>query len=217
RGLVEWGVRGRRGCVYVTVSERNQVLRYEEETGAPAPSSGNTGATFVASGSNGLSQPDATLIGPNGNLYVSSGFFNGSPAILRYESTTGAPLPTPKNTGATFGDTAAVFAQDSALTTNTSPFTVRTMLFGPDGNLYVAVGYDGEHQKGWVDRFDGRTGAYLGKFVTDDLTQNGGLENPQGIVFGPDGKKDGELDLYVASSFKDSSNNNIKRYDGTTG
>jgi hypothetical protein len=205
------------GYLFVPMADTNAVLRYDEATGAPAPSPGNTGATFIAPNSNGLSQPDATLVGPDGNLYVSSGFFNGSPAVLRYNSTTGAPLPTPGNAGATFGDTATVFAEDSALTTNTSPFTVRTMLFGQDGNLYVAVGYDGAHKKGWVDHFDGKTGAYLGKFVTDDLTQNGGLKNPQGMLFGPDGNGDGKLDLYVASSFEDSSNNNVKRYDGTTG
>jgi ELWxxDGT repeat protein len=208
---------GGSGYLYVPTFDTNAVLRFNEMTGAPAPSPGNTGSTFIPAGTGGLAQPDAVLIGPDGNLYVSSGFFKGFKAILRFDSTTGAPLPTPGNTGATFGDTATVFANDSSLTTSTSPFTVRTMLFGPDGNLYVAVGYDGSHKKGWVDRFDGTTGAYLGKFVTDNLSQNGGLMNPQGIVFGPDGKGDGKLDLYIASSFVNSSNNDVKRYDGTTG
>jgi hypothetical protein len=205
------------GYLFVPVSDQNELLRFDEFTGVPAPSPGNTGATFVPPNSNGLAQPDAVIVGPDGNLYSSSGFFSGFLAILRYDSTNGAPLPTPGNTGATFGDTATVFAQESSLTDNTSPLTIRTILFGLDGNLYVAAGYDGMHKKGWVDRFDGTTGAYLGKFVTDDLSQNGGLKNPQGMLFGPDGKGDGKLDLYVASSFEDSSNNDVKRYDGTTG
>jgi hypothetical protein len=204
------------GYLYVPTFDTNAVLRYDETSGAPAPSQGNTGATFVPAGGGGLSQPDTALVGPDGNLYVSSGFYSGSgfPAILRFSSTTGAPLPTPGNMGATFGDTATIFAYDSTHASTSNPFTVRTMLFGPDGNLYVSVGYDPD--QGWVDRFDGVTGVYLGKFVSDDLSQNGGLANPQGMVFGPD-KADGKLDLYVASSRLGSSNNDVKRYDGTTG
>lgn len=195
--------------------DTSAVLRYDEVTGAPAPSPGNSGATFIPTGSGGLSFPDSVLVGPDGNLYVSSGFYKGFFAILRYDSATGAPLPTAGNSGATFGDTAAIFAQEVSLAPSHTFFTVRTMLFGPDGNLYVAAGDD--PSQGWVDRFDGKTGAYLGKFVTDDLSQNGGLENPQGMLFGPDGKGDGKFDLYVASSRLTSCNNNVKRYDGTTG
>jgi hypothetical protein len=203
------------GFLYVPTSDNSEVLRYDETTGAPAPSPGNTGATFIPTSSGGLTFPDAVLVGPDRNLYVSSGFYKGFFSILRYDSATGAPLPTPGNSGATFGDTATVFAQEGSATPQGEFFTVRTMLFGPDGNLYVAAGYD--PNQGWVDRFVGATGAYLGKFVSDDLSQNGGLMNPQGMLFGPDGKGDGKLDLYVASSRLTSSNNNVKRYDGTTG
>ena len=55
-----------------------------------------------------------------------------------------------------------------------------------------------------VMRFDGQTGAFLGNFVAPG---SGGLGDPQGIAFGPDGN------LYVASN----SSNNILRYDGQTG
>jgi uncharacterized protein (TIGR03118 family) len=196
------------------MADTNAVLRYDDKSGSPAPSPGNTGATFIAPKSDGLSEPDAALTGPDGNLYVSSGFFgSGLRAILRYNSATGEPMPTTSGDGAIFGATAAVFAQESALTNSSSPLTIRTMLFGPNGNLYVAVGFDGKQSQGWVDRFDGTTGTYLGKFVTDDLSQNGGLEHPQGIVFGPDGKRDGKLDLYVATG----PNSDVKQYDGTTG
>jgi DNA-binding beta-propeller fold protein YncE len=55
-----------------------------------------------------------------------------------------------------------------------------------------------------VLRFDGQTGAYLGNFVAPGA---GGLSDPQGIDFGPDGN------LYVASN----GTNNILRFDGITG
>lgn len=55
-----------------------------------------------------------------------------------------------------------------------------------------------------VMRFDESTGAFLGNFVTPG---SGGLGNPQGITFGPDGN------LYVSSQ----ASNNVLRYNGQTG
>ncbi len=55
-----------------------------------------------------------------------------------------------------------------------------------------------------VMRFDRNTGAFLDNFVAPGA---GGLGNPQGIAFGPDGN------LYVASE----TSSNVLRFNGTTG
>ena len=55
-----------------------------------------------------------------------------------------------------------------------------------------------------VMRFDGDTGAFKGYFVQPGA---GGLANPQGIKFGPDGN------LYVSSAGSD----NVLRYNGESG
>ena len=55
-----------------------------------------------------------------------------------------------------------------------------------------------------VMRFDAQTGAFLGNFVAPGA---GGLGDPQGIAFGPDGN------LYVASN----GSNNVLRFNGQTG
>src|SRR5262249_6975471 len=111
----------------------------------------------------------------------------GHNTILRYDGATGAFL--------------GAFADDKSLT------NPRTILFGPDGNLYI----DNKFGAGAVLRFDGTTGALLDTFV---LTGTAGLDDPTTMVFGPDGKNDGKLDLYVGQG---TDNSNILRFDGTTG
>lgn len=70
--------------------------------------------------------------------------------------------------------------------------------FGPDAKLYVACFGDNS-----IGRIDPATGLGLGSFV---LGGSGGLVNPRGLAFGPDG------DLYVSSG-----SGEILRFDGTTG
>ena len=69
-------------------------------------------------------------------------------------------------------------------------------VFGPGGDLYVA-----SFETDAILRFDGRTGAYEGVFVSPGL---GGLDGPDaGTKFGPDGR------LYVPSFWND----RVLRYD----
>ena len=75
-----------------------------------------------------------------------------------------------------------------------------TMIFGPDGNLYVSsnAGVDA------VLRYDGDTGAFIDQFVSSG---SGGIDNPKGLAFGPDGN------FYVS----DSVSHRVLRYEGSTG
>jgi serralysin len=61
--------------------------------------------------------------------------------------------------------------------------------------------------------FDAYTGNQLGEFITPGL---GGLDNPDTLLFGPDGNSDGKSDLYIASG-TESGSSSILRFDGQTG
>jgi sugar lactone lactonase YvrE len=164
--------------------DNNSVLRYDESTGAFVDQ-------FDPQNLANLNNPTGGVFGSDGNLYVGSGpFLKSNQSVLQYNGTTGAFQ--------------TVFASQNI----TSP---RGVLFGPDGNLYVAGGNDAASgDPASVERFDGKTGAFLNYFVAP---ASGGLEHPGFMVFGPDGKKDGKLDLYVAAVLQGA----IYRYDGTTG
>jgi hypothetical protein len=170
------------GYLLVSSFGNNSVLRYDETTGSFVDA-------FVPMNSGGLRQPTGLVLGPDHNLYVVNGVFSGkgNQKVLRYDGTTGAFIDD--------------FADDNQFT---SP---RSVLFGPDGNLYVD---NDDNGLGTVLRYNGTTGAFMDDFVP---TSSGGLSHPVGMVFGPDGQGDGKLDLYVSSA----GTNSILRYDGTTG
>jgi DNA-binding beta-propeller fold protein YncE len=172
------------GYLLVTDYDTHTVMRYDETTGAFVD-------RFVPKHSGGLNQPNGLIFGPRDhNLYVVGGEVSPSDqhrGVLRYDGGTGEFLNE-------FADSAHL----------TGPHAV---IFGPDGNLYVG---DGLGSDGQVVRYNGTTGAFMDNFVPPN---SGGLARPFGLVFGPDGKKDGQLDLYVLSRVT----NSVKRYDGTTG
>ena len=187
----------------------DQVLRFDVRTGA---------FLDIAASGGGLAGPYEAVVGPDGNLYVSSERTN---QVLRYDGRTGAFL--------------GVFVPAGTLTNPAG------LAFGSDGNLYVANRFQSR-----VDRFDGTSGAYLGEFasggglsqpiyirfgpdrnlyVSDTINNRvlryngasgaflgvfasgGGLNEPRGLAFGPDGN------LYVSSL----ASRSVLRFNGTTG
>jgi sugar lactone lactonase YvrE len=184
---------GADGNLYVssTTMTGGDVLRYVGSTGKFMDD-------FVPNGTGDLSHANDLHFGPDGDLYVSSYtgtmFNNGN--LLRYDPTTGAPLPSPGRTGANFIDPLTTALANS--------FT-----WGPDGNIYMSS--DPVNNSGSVLRFDGQTGDPLpgpgqtgATFIPSGIA---GIQFIDDLAFGDDGN------LYVTDSF----NSTIQRFDGTTG
>ena len=72
--------------LFVTNWNNSSVLRFDAQTGAPAPAVGESGATFVAAGDGGLARSNGLDFGSDGHLYVASGETN---SVLRYDGDTG--------------------------------------------------------------------------------------------------------------------------------
>jgi DNA-binding beta-propeller fold protein YncE len=151
------------GNLYVTSLNNSSVLRYDGQTGDPLPADGQTGAIFVPPQSGGLSRAGGIVFGPDGNLYVSS---EASNQVMRYDGTTGDPLPAD-------GQTGAIFVPNDP--SNPHLNQPAGMVFGPDSNLYVA-----SIQTNSVIRFDGTTGDYIDDFIPPG---SGGLARPRDITF----------------------------------
>ena len=204
------------GSLVVGSFNNNGILRYDESTGAFVNQ-------FDPHERANLKSPTGGVFGPDGNLYVTSGIFlNNNHKVLQYDGTTGAflrvfasqNLTSPR--GVLFGPDGNLYVANGNSEADNDPASVerfdgRTgafldyfvapnsggiehpsyMVFGPDGlndgklDLYVANAHEGS-----ILRYDGTTGAFMGVFVT---AASGGLDSPQGMVFGSDGN------LYVAS------------------
>ncbi len=91
----------------------------------------------------------------------------------------------------------------------TGEFNPRSVVFGPDGKLYVSV-RNLAPTGGHILRFDADTGKFLGDFVDSNATND--LNRPEGIAFGPDGN------LYVTSFRANAGDNDkILEFSGRTG
>jgi hypothetical protein len=211
--------------VWLVGSHANSdVLRYDSETGAYVD-------TLIPPGTGGLNGAIQGVVGPDGNLYVTS-WENGK--VPRYDRNTGAYLGdfVTAGSGGLVNPAAAVFRDGYLYVSGAGSHSVlrydaitgafinafvpagsggltrpHGILFGPDGNLYVNSADDGS-----VMRYDGTTGAPLpapgrtgAVFVPP---HSGGLAGNYGqLGFGPD------ANLYVVSELT----NNVLRYDGSTG
>lgn len=135
---------------------------------------------FTTPGANGLRDPDAITIGPDGNVYVSVG---GNSGLNLFDPT--YPQDSAVLRFSLLGEFLGVAASGNGLI---RPYG---NAFGPDGNLYVSSFRTNE-----ILRFDGKTGAFLDVFASDNnngLGRTNGLNGPNGLLFGPDGS------LYVTT------------------
>ena len=132
--------------IYTVDFNNNTVLRYNGATGA---------ALGVFASGGGMSDPRDLTFGPDHNLYVSCGFFNGVGSVLRYNGTTGAFMDAfvPNGSGGLSSATGLTFA--------------------PDGKLYVVS--EGSHA---VLSYDGATGAFLSVVGVTDGNSTGILYRP---------------------------------------
>jgi len=176
---------------YLVISslDNDSVLRFDGISGAFVDA--------IVPKKNVLRQPMGVIFGPDRNLYVAGGLFVDSGAGASHAEV----FQIDGISGAFLND----FADSNKLA---SP---RSILFGPDGNLYVGDAQGkGANGGGTVVRYNGITGDFVDYFVAPG---SGGLTHPGGMVFGPNGLNDGRLDLYVASGHDAT----VYRYDGTTG
>jgi DNA-binding beta-propeller fold protein YncE len=172
------------GNLYVSGRYSQAVLRYQgplaSSPGAPLPASGQSGANFVAPSSGGLLQPLYPVFGPDGDLYVDGGQTMG---VLRFDGTTGAPLPGPGQSGATFVPGGRGNIDNG-----------RGMVFDQEGRLCVADSGDGVH------RYDAQ-GNFLGDLLVNAVSPS--LSEPRGMT----------LDAQGALLISSSNYNTVVRYD----
>src|SRR5207244_4364703 len=107
------------------------------------------------------------VFGPDGNLYIKC-----PGIVMRFDGSTGAPLPAPGKMGAIFASSG--LGQDGP-----------PLVFGPDGNLYV-----GDFGSSRIVRLNGATGEFMDTFVASG---SGGLTGTGAMLFGPD------VNMYVCS------------------
>jgi outer membrane protein assembly factor BamB len=214
--------------LYVDSWNSNNVLRYDEQTGAFVDE-------FVKKNSGDLYSSVSMDFGPDHNLYLSNGHFgkqNQPKDVPEFDGATGAFLGDFVKDSTMTSPACVIFGHDGNLYIGDSSNNMGTvlrfdgktgafldtfvapgagglqipgsMLFGPDGNFYVV-----DIPQSQILRFDGKTGAFLDKFVAPG---SGGLENPIGMTFGPDGN------LYVDNTrFFAHTGGGILRYNGRTG
>ena len=121
------------GDVFISEqTDGGRVLRFD--------SSGNFLEVVATEGIDFTGRPEALLMGPDGELYMSVAFGSNSDKVYKIDPDTGNVI--------TFIDTAFTGG------TLSDP---RGIAFGDDGHLYVS-----DRNNNAVRRFDGSTGAYLG-------------------------------------------------------
>ncbi len=172
-----------RGVLLVGNTRAHNVVKLDERTGEYL-------GEFITAGSGGMLAPDSIAIGPDDNIYVTSGDKPENSAVLRYDGKTGRFLDT--------------FASGNGMH---RPYG---LAFGKDNRLYVSSFLSDQ-----LLRFDATTGAFVDVFATGN-GQPGGLNGPNELHFGPDGKLYVTTQGSVAGTFPGLPSQ-VLRYDTSTG
>ena len=160
---------GSDGNLYVSSNGTESVDRFQGPLGAspgsPLPAAGQSGATFLVSGSGGLASPAELTFGPNGNLFVSNasppaGVTNNNYGVLEFDATTGAFITTYVAQGVGGLD------------------IPRGIAFDQEGRLYVA-----DFGTNAIHRYDSQ-GNYLDDPVPSSASS---IQVPIGMVFDAQG------------------------------
>ena len=191
----------------ITSSARAQVFVADWDSASvnTFDATGNLQGTFVSTGSGGLAAPQGMRFGPDGNLYITYGAYNGQPAgVKKYSGHDGSFLGTfvsgmPDASDIVFDNNGHAYVtdigSDKVYQYNSSGQLLQTYsngLSSPRGiawdeahhQVLVTNDYRAPYANS-VTAIDPNTGAWS-TFAT-------GLGEPEGITAGPDGK------FYVAN------------------
>jgi len=120
------------GYLYATDDMGKAILRYNGSTGAFIDA-------FVPAATSGLNIPLVAALGPDGKLYVGDYLGNNTGVVRKYNGTTGASMRIL---------TSGAYVMEKP----------HGLVFGSDGNLYVADYAD-------IVKYNGVTGAFMSIFV----------------------------------------------------
>ena len=157
--LAAHGTGGLDGANGLSINSNGDLLVSSSNNGVIAQYDNQGNFTNLFSDDPSLVQPSRSVLGPQGNMFVTEGNLSGIVELSAKGKAIGS-LNVPNVSG-------------------TPQQFITALALGPDSDLYVGVAGP---QGGSVLRFNGQTGQYIDSFIS-----SGTLQVPAGLSFGPFG------------------------------